>query len=185
MTTRSEDVGLLILGFSGVLTDGRTQINRKGKRLYSISDRDVYGLRKLHKIGVDALVLSAQYADLSEAFGMLAGMTWESGVTDKVHHVHNLVEVYAQSSRIAYVGCEEYDLAAMKLVDHVYTPHGSLIHAKVLEMGGTIIPDRYPPGHSAVRWVCDEICHARERAEASEAARGRRRTSLLTEGRKK
>lgn len=154
---RLAKIELLVLDFDGVLTDNRVLVSQDGTESVHCHRGDGYGLERLRRAGLEALVLSKEKNPVVAARCRKLHLECHQGFDDKLPKLISLAEARGlESGQVAYVGNDVNDLECLLyagLAVAVADAHPEAMTAAhwVTERSG---------GHGAVREVCDRLLEA-------------------------
>jgi len=148
------NIRLLVLDFDGVLTDNRVLVSEDGSESVYCSREDGWGIGKLTKAGVDAMILSTER---NRVVGARARKLQIECVQDCPNKLKALQEIARQRGlspkEIAYVGNDENDLECMRWVGLPIAVADANEAAK--NIARWVVPRN--GGQGAVRMVCDYL----------------------------
>ncbi len=157
-------IGLLVLDLDGTLTPGTLYYGPEGEALKRFHIRDVHGLAKVRRLGIEVAVISGENSASTAARMRASGVTnYFPGVKDKLPVVRDLAAKLKLSlAEVAYVGDDELDLPCLSAV----RDGGGLscvpadAHPSVIS--SAVIVTQARGGNGAVREVCDLLSRARQ-----------------------
>ncbi len=153
------EIAAVVFDFDGVFTDNKVHTGPDGQEFVTCDRSDSLGLDSLRRAGMDTLILSTETDTVVVARARKLEIPCVSGCRDKVGAlVRWMAERGHEPSRIAYVGNDLNDLAAMKLVGWPIAPadaHPAVLAAARLVLGRN-------GGDGAVRELCDRLLASKE-----------------------
>ena len=157
---RLASVRLLVMDVDGVLTDGGIYYTERGDELKRFDVRDGQGLVLLRQAGVLTAVITRRRSEIVERRADELGIVEvHQGATDKRAVLETLLARRGLlPSDAAYVGDDIGDLPAMHLVGFPVAVADAVPTVKRAAAYVTL----NPPGHGAIRELCDLILAAKQ-----------------------
>lgn len=158
---RAADISLLVLDVDGVLTDGRLYYGRGGEMMKALDTRDGYGIVMLRHAGVQTAILSGRPQTLlAERFAELQIAHVEESAFAKGESILEIgKKLGVEPLRIAYMGDDVNDIAAMEKVGLSFCPANAAPEARAAAM----YVSSKNGGHGAVREACELLLKAKSR----------------------
>lgn len=154
------DVDAVVTDFDGVHTDDRALVLEDGTEGVLVSRSDGAGVARLHAAGIPLMILSVETNPVVAARAAKLGAQVLHGVGDKAAVLKAwLAEQRLDPARVAFVGNDLRDLAAMALVGWPIAVQDA--RPEVLRAARLVLAR--PGGAGAVREVADLVLHAVER----------------------
>lgn len=123
------DTNIIISDLDGVLTDGKLNIDSKGKKTFkSFCTRDVRAIRELISRGFEFYIVSADEWSGSKYFADKVGAEFIH-LRDKIQMVHRL-----KGKPFIGVGDDSWDISFLEKATHAYCPSDA--HDNVMEIRG-------------------------------------------------
>lgn len=148
------DVDALVTDFDGVHTDDRALVDADGTEHVRVSRRDGLGVARLRSAGVPQLILSTEANPVVTARATKLKIEVQQNVDDKASALQAwLAERRLDPARVAYVGNDVNDLAAMGLVGWpvaVADADPDVLAAARIVLSGA-------GGQGAVREACERV----------------------------
>jgi 3-deoxy-D-manno-octulosonate 8-phosphate phosphatase (KDO 8-P phosphatase) len=166
--SRLAAVRLLVMDVDGVLTDGGIYYTERGDELKRFDVRDGQGLVLLRQAGVLTAVITRRRSEIVERRADELGIAEiHQGATDKRAVLESLLARRGvPASEAVYVGDDVGDLPAMNLVGFPVAVADAVPPVKRAAAYIT----RTPPGHGAIRELCDLILSAKQAKGAEQNA---------------
>jgi 3-deoxy-D-manno-octulosonate 8-phosphate phosphatase (KDO 8-P phosphatase) len=160
--SRLAAVRLLVMDVDGVLTDGGIYYTERGDELKRFDVRDGQGLVLLRQAGVLTAVITRRRSEIVERRADELGIAEvHQGATDKRAVLESLLARRGvPASEAVYVGDDVGDLPAMQLVGFPVAVADAVPPVKRAAAYVT----HTPPGHGAIRELCDLILAAKQTA---------------------
>jgi YrbI family 3-deoxy-D-manno-octulosonate 8-phosphate phosphatase len=161
------DVEALVTDFDGVHTDDHAYVNQDGTEQVRVSRGDGMGVSRLRRTGLPILILSTETNKVVASRADKLKVQVMHGIDDKATALRAwIAEQNLDPARVAYVGNDVNDLAAMAVVGWPVAVADARPEVKaqarlVLSREG---------GNGAVREICDRILAARQGEVASSTA---------------
>ncbi|GHH78603.1 acylneuraminate cytidylyltransferase [Promicromonospora soli] len=161
------DVEALVTDFDGVHTDDHAYVDQDGTEQVRVSRGDGMGVSRLRRTGLPILILSTETNKVVASRADKLKVQVMHGIDDKASALRAwIAEQNLDPSRVAYVGNDVNDLAAMAVVGWPVAVADARPEVKaqarlVLSREG---------GNGAVREICDRILAARQGEVASSTA---------------
>jgi YrbI family 3-deoxy-D-manno-octulosonate 8-phosphate phosphatase len=158
------DVDAVVTDFDGVHTDDRAFVDSDGRELVAVSRSDGMGFSLLKRAGVKLLVLSTEQNPVVAARARKLDVPVLQGLATKHEALSEWIASEGlDAQRVAYVGNDVNDLAAMSLVGWpVAVPDA---HPRVRAAARVVLST--PGGAGAVRELSDRVLAARPEAGAA------------------
>lgn len=156
------DVDAVVTDFDGVHTDDSAIVGEAGVEFVRVSRSDGHGVARLRDAGLPVLILSAERHPVVAARAAKLGVEVRQAVADKGAVLREwAAERGIRLDRVAYLGNDRGDLAALELVGWPIAvadavPDVKRIARVVLERAG---------GHGAVRELADAVLASRAASE--------------------
>lgn len=148
----SGGVQALILDFDGVFTNNKVYLDADGKETVRCDRSDGLGLDLLKNRGTRILVISSEKNPVVQARASKLGIECIHGVIDKATHLAGWLEKeHVDPDRAVYVGNDENDLSAMRMVGCSVAVADA--HECVLAQASIIL--KRAGGNGAIREICD------------------------------
>ena len=165
---RASALRLLALDVDGVLTDGRLYYGNDGEELKAFNIKDGVGLKLLQQAGVAVAIITGRRSQIVERRATELGIAHVvQGREDKRAALEELcASLDLALSQCAYMGDDLPDLGALRAVAIGLAPADAV--EAVAEAADW--QSRYPGGGGCVREACEQLLHAMDRREATEAA---------------
>lgn len=110
-------IRLIVFDFDGVFTDNTVYVSQEGIESVRCWRGDGLGLRKLEKLGVDALIVSTEINPVVSMRAAKLKIRCEQAVEDKSALVESIASDMGLSlDQVAFVGNDINDLACMRTV---------------------------------------------------------------------
>jgi YrbI family 3-deoxy-D-manno-octulosonate 8-phosphate phosphatase len=161
------DVEALVTDFDGVHTDDHAYVDQDGTEQVRVSRGDGMGVSRLRRTGLPILILSTETNKVVASRADKLKVQVMHGIDDKATALRAwIAEQNLDPARVAYVGNDVNDLAAMAVVGWPVAVADARPEVKaqarlVLSREG---------GNGAVREICDRILAARQGEVASSTA---------------
>jgi YrbI family 3-deoxy-D-manno-octulosonate 8-phosphate phosphatase len=147
-------VSLVAFDFDGVLTDNRVWVDESGHEMVAAYRSDSFGISRLAKFGIPAIVISTETGAVVEARCRKMNIEYVQGVKDKAPL---LAEILKQKgiapSDTIFVGNDINDLGCFDLVGFSVAVADALPEA----LGSADMVLKHKGGHGAVRELCELI----------------------------
>ncbi len=165
---RASALRLLALDVDGVLTDGRLYYGNDGEELKAFNIKDGVGLKLLQQAGVAVAIITGRRSQIVERRATELGIAHVvQGREDKRAALEELcASLDLALSQCAYMGDDLPDLGALRAAAIGLAPADAV--EAVAEAADW--QSRYPGGGGCVREACEQLLHAMDRREATEAA---------------
>ena len=165
---RASALRLLALDVDGVLTDGRLYYGNDGEELKAFNIKDGVGLKLLQQAGVAVAIITGRRSQIVERRATELGIAHVvQGREDKRAALEELcASLDLALSQCAYMGDDLPDLGALRSAAIGLAPADAV--EAVAEAADW--QSRYPGGGGCVREACEQLLHAMDRREATEAA---------------
>lgn len=154
-------IRLVAFDFDGVFTDNMVYVSQDGSEVVRCFRGDGIGLRKLERLGLETVIISAETNPLVSVRSRKLGIRCVQSCADKRQALETIIEERALSlAQVAYIGNDINDLPCLACVGLpiiVQDAHPDTIPYARYQT-------RAQGGHGAVREVCDLF----ERVLASE-----------------
>lgn len=163
------DVDALVMDFDGVHTDDHAYIDAGGNELVRVSRFDGMGVARLRRAGIPQLILSTERNPVVTARANKLQVDVVQDVDDKAAALEQwMAERQLDPARVAYVGNDVNDLAAMKDVGWPVAVADA--HPEVLAAARIVL--EHPGGQGAVREACERILTASRSSSPEGSPRG-------------
>lgn len=164
LTTRAQQIRLLVLDVDGVLSDGRLYFGNSGEEIKNFHIHDGLGVKLLARGGVDTAIITGRSSAIvsrrAENLGIRHVM---QGREDKLVALQELCASLALDfTHVAYMGDDLPDLAAIRRVGLGLTVANA--HPLVRDHADWI--SRHDGGNGAVREACEFILDAQGKLQA-------------------
>lgn len=143
---------LLVFDFDGVFTDNKVYVDENGKEFVCCNRSDGLGISKLHRANLEMFILSTEVNPIVMYRAKKLKLQVKNGIEDKGQFLKDLsLEKNISMEEVIYVGNDENDIEAMKLVGFAICPSDAYPVAKkqsnlILTCSG---------GNGAIRELCD------------------------------
>lgn len=144
--------------FDGVFTDNCVYINEKGEESVKCCRSDGIGIEKLKKLNIAIYILSSEINPVVKQRGKKLNLEVINNCKNKAEYIKQFVkDNNIGFEEIAYVGNDENDLEAIKLVGYSACPADS--YPKILSEVTTVLNKM--GGEGVVREFCELIVNNR------------------------
>ena len=167
-TLTAIDADAVVTDFDGVHTDDHALVTADGTEHVRVHRGDGLGVAALRRAGIPLLILSTERDRVVAARGRKLGVETRHGVDDKAAVLATwLAEHDLDASRVAYVGNDVNDLAAMATVGWPLAVADA--HPAVRAAARHVLTSE--GGNGAVREACDLVLAALPRVSTSAPVR--------------
>lgn len=158
ITTKAQNIRLLLLDVDGVLTDGKLYFNEQGQEMKAFNTLDGHGIKILRKSGVEVGIITGRESALVARRAKDLGIHLiRQGREDKFDALQEiLTEHPCELEHIAYMGDDYPDLLVMTKVGLALTVNNAV--EAVAERAHW--QSERKGGDGAVRDACDLIMRA-------------------------
>ena len=127
----SKHNALMIFDFDGVLTDNRVWVTERGAEMVCCNRADGLGFDMLRAAGIPCLILSTERNPVVAHRAKKLRIPVAQAVSDKAQEVRNQCRARGIDPRkVAYVGNDVNDLAAMQLVGMPWCPADAALEVR-------------------------------------------------------
>jgi YrbI family 3-deoxy-D-manno-octulosonate 8-phosphate phosphatase len=123
---KAKKIKLMLFDCDGILTDGGLYVLPSGEEFRRFHVHDGYGIRLLHQHGVGTGIISGKDSEAVRQRASSLGMKFiRLGIMNKKEVIQEILDLtHLDSSELAFVGDDVFDLEAMKAVGlSVSTPN--------------------------------------------------------------
>jgi YrbI family 3-deoxy-D-manno-octulosonate 8-phosphate phosphatase len=152
-------VRLLVLDFDGVMTDNRVIVDQDGRESVACHRGDSWGLGRLKKHGVEAMVLSTEPNPVVAARCKKLGIDCIHGSANKLAAIEQIARDRSlTASQIAYMGNDLNDRECMEWAGVSIAPVDAL--PEIIALADLVTPQQ--GGNGAVRQAAEWIIAGRQ-----------------------
>ena len=168
LKAKASGIRLIALDVDGIMSDGRLYFSASGDELKAFNILDGLGLKQLMQAGITVAVITGRRSPLTEKRMSDLGIPHlMQGREDKKVALLELIrDMNLEPEQIAYMGDDLPDLGALRAAAIGLAPADAV--EAVAEAADW--QSRYPGGGGCVREACEQLLHAMDRREATEAA---------------
>lgn len=152
-------IRLVGVDFDGVMTDNSVYVFEDGREAVRCSRFEGFGLRRLERAGIEAVIVSTEPNPVVAARARKLGVACLQNIADKAASLQGLLqERRLEWAQLAFIGNDINDLAVLRLAGLPI-----IVHDAHEDLNGlAAFRTKRPGGAGAVREACDAIASALE-----------------------